>query len=55
MKLRRKEITLCPRNWKKPNPIAKQSLQVTMEAANQHFLTRGDNLFEKFCPNGHRI
>jgi len=27
-------------NWKKLNQIARQHLQVTMEAASQHFSTR---------------
>jgi len=41
---RRQGITLCTRNWKKPkpNPAARQSLQVTMKAASQRFSTRAD-------------
>jgi len=33
----RQGITLCTRNWENPNPTARQSLQVTMQASSQHF------------------
>jgi len=32
-------ITLCRRNWEKPNPTTRPSLSVTTEAASQHFST----------------
>jgi len=46
---RKQGIILCTRNWKNPNPTTRASLQVTMKAASQHFLTRAFlSLFDHF-------
>jgi len=37
---RRQGIPLYTRKWKKPNPTARQRLQVMMMAASQHFSTK---------------
>ena len=44
MSVENERITLCTRNGKtpKPNPAARQSLQVTMKAVSQPFPTRPD-------------
>ena len=43
----------CTRSWKKPNPAARPSAQVTMKTASQRFSTRtGLNLFKLFFQNG---
>ena len=34
------KIKLCIRNWKKPSPTARPSVQVTMEAPTQDISTR---------------